>query len=73
MTTPQNIPPDPNGKKLYTVRFKAHYVLNRNYPRLLADSEEDAVAIAEKQFWRDTQGWGIGKLELSSVRLQNES
>ena len=38
-----------------------------------ADSEEDAIEQAEKMFWRDTQGWGIEKLELGSVRLQNDA
>ena len=65
--------PEPNEKKLYAVSFRAQYTHIRNYNRLLANSEEEAVAQAEKMFWRDTQGWGVDKLELSSVRLQNES
>ena len=71
--TQQNIPPNPNGKKPYVVSFKSHYVMYSNYPRIFADSEQEAVDIAEKMFWRETQGWGVDKLELNSVKSQNDS
>jgi len=71
--TQQSMPPKPNGKKLYVVNFKTYHTQSRNYSRILADSEEDAIEQAEKMFWRDTQGWGIEKLELGSVRLQNDA
>ncbi len=71
--TQQNMPPKPDGKKPYVVSFKSHHVMHRNYPRIFADSEQEAVEIAEKMFWKETQGWGVDKLELGSVRLQNDS
>ena len=71
--TQQSMQSEPNEKKLYAVNFRAHYTHSRNYPRIYAESEEDAVVQAEKMFWKETQGWGIDSLELGSVRLQNES
>jgi len=71
--TQQNMPPSPNGKKLYVVNLKSHHTMDRNYTRILAESEEEAVEIAEKTFWRETQGWGVKKLELNYVRPQNDS
>ncbi len=71
--TQQNMQSEPNGKKLYVVNFKTYHSSHKNYSRILADSEEEAVAQAEKMFWKDTRGWGVDKLELSFVRLQNES
>lgn len=71
--TQQNMPPEPNGKKLYRVNLKSVYTHYRNFSSILADSEEDAVAQAEKMFWKETQGWGVENMELNYVRLQNES
>ncbi len=71
--TQQNMPPEPNGKKLYRVNLKSVYTHYRNYSAILADSEEEAVAQAEKMFWKETQGWEVENMELNYVRLQNES
>ena len=71
--TQQDMQPNQNGKKLFVVSFKTYHTMNRSYPRIYAETEQEAVEIAEKMFWRETQGWGVDKLELNSVRPQNDS
>ncbi len=71
--TQQNMPPGPNGKKLYRVNLKSQYTHYRNFSGILADSEEEAVAKAKEMFWKETQGWGVDSMELNYVRLHNDS
>lgn len=57
LTTPQDMPIEPNGKKLYRVSLSISYTIPRHYSRIQAENEEKALDMALTQLKKDT--WGV--------------